>query len=177
MVLAIADAMRREPPARSVLFLFLTGEERGLLGSSYFVAEPAVPLERIVAVVNLDAGAPPAPPRTWRIAGGTDSTLGLIAAEVAEDNGWEAALSPASPNSDYWPFLARGIPSIFIIPGGEWEGVDSQEQAALRERWDHYHRASDHWAADFPFSGLRRYADFALQVGLRVADAETAAPR
>src|SRR5690606_14991674 len=43
MVLAIADALRTAPPARSVLFLFLTGEEKGLLGSSYYAAEPLIP--------------------------------------------------------------------------------------------------------------------------------------
>src|SRR5690606_22214764 len=82
MLLAIAEALAHEPPARSVLFLFFTGEERGLLGSSYYATSPLIPLERTVAVINLDAGAPPAPPRTWRVAGGTDSPPGQIAAAV-----------------------------------------------------------------------------------------------
>jgi hypothetical protein len=168
MLLAIAERMRTAPPNASVLFLFLTGEERGLLGSSYLAAHSPVPLERIRAVINLDAGAPPAPPVSWRIAGG-DSPLGAAAARVALRRGWTATLTPASPNSDHWPFLARGVPSIFIIPGEEWENVTAAERAMLRERWDRYHLPGDRWAPDFPFAGLGRYAEFALLVGLEAA--------
>ncbi|HET9983036.1 MAG TPA: M28 family peptidase [Longimicrobiales bacterium] len=171
MLLAIADALRREPPARSVLFLFFTGEERGLLGSTYYATAPAVPLARTVAVVNLDAGAPPAPPTEWRFAGGESSSLGAAAQKLAASHGWTATLGGASPNSDYWPFLQRGVPSIFIIPGAAWEGVSGAQQEALRRRWDHYHEAGDEWAADFPFAGLERYAQIALELGRTVADA------
>lgn len=165
MLLAIAEALREQPPARSVLFLFFTGEERGLLGSSYFAAHPPFPLERIRAVINLDAGAPPAPPVSWRIAGG-DSPLGETARRVAEQRGWSVTLGPANPNSDHWPFLHRGVPAIFVIPGDRWENVSDAERRVLRERWDRYHQAGDHWHPDFPFAGLGRYADFALLVGL-----------
>jgi hypothetical protein len=170
MLLAIAETLRADPPARSVLFLFFTGEERGLLGSSYFAASGAVALDRIAALINLDAGAPPAPPVSWRIAGG-DSPLGEIAQRIAASHDWTATLSTASPNSDHWPFVHRGVPSIFIIPGGEWENVDAVQRDALRERWNRYHHPADHWHADFPFAGLGRYADYALRVGLAAAGA------
>lgn len=171
MLLAMAKTLRDSPPARSVLFLFLTGEERGLLGSSYYTARPVVPLERTVAVINLDAGAPPAPARSWRVAGGTASSLGALASRVAAERGWVAEPSEASPNSDYWPFLRRGVPAVFLIPGDEWEGVDREEAERLRLRWDHYHERGDEWAADFPFAGLQRYAQFALALGRAAADA------
>jgi hypothetical protein len=169
MLLAIAEALRHEPPARSVLFLFFTGEERGLLGSSYMAAFPPVPLHRIRALINLDAGAPPAPPVSWRVAGG-DSPLGETAAVVAQRHGWSTTAGSASPNSDYWPFLQRGVPSIFIIPGDEWENTTAEQRAALRQRWDRYHQPGDHWHHDFPFAGLGRYAEFALGVALEVAN-------
>jgi hypothetical protein len=175
MLLAVAESMRDNPPARSVAFLFFTGEERGLLGSSWMAAEPPVPLDRVVGLINLDAGAPPAPPINWRIAGGTDSTLGEVAREVAQRHGWTASLSPASPNSDYWPFLQKGVPSIFIIPGDEWENTTTAERDALRRRWDRYHRADDHWHPDFPFAGLGRYAEIARLIGLEIANAGAAA--
>ena len=168
MLLAIAEAMRDSPPARSVAFLFFTGEERGLLGSAYMASAPPLPLDRVAALINLDAGAPPAPPLSWRIAGG-DAPLGSLAAAVAERYGWSAALSAASPNSDYWPFLQRGVPSIFIIPGDRWENVTPDQRDALRRQWDRYHQAGDHWHAGFPFSGLQRYATYALAVGLVAA--------
>lgn len=169
MLLAIAEAMRDAPPARSVAFLFFTGEERGLLGSAYMAAAPPLPLENIAALINLDAGAPPAPPLNWRIAGGTASPLGGLAADIAQQHGWTAVLSDASPNSDYWPFLRRDVPSIFIIPGDQWENVSPAERDALRRRWDRYHQAGDHWHSQFPFSGLSRYAEYALLIGLRAA--------
>lgn len=169
MLLAIAEAMRDSPPHRSVAFLFFTGEERGLLGSAYMASAPPLPLARVAALINLDAGAPPAPPLSWRIAGGADVPLGRLAASVAERYGWNAALSAASPNSDYWPFLQRGVPSIFIIPGDRWENVTPEQRDALRQQWDRYHQAGDHWHAEFPFSGLQRYAAYALAVGLVAA--------
>lgn len=176
MLLAIAAALRDAPPARSVLFLFFTGEERGLLGSSYYVTDPVVPLERVVAVINLDAGAPPAPPRNWRLAGGKLSTLGPRARGVVTRNGWEAELTDASPNSDHWPFLRRGVPAIFIIPGQKWEGVTRAEKEELHHRWERYHQPGDEWHPDFPFAGLQRYAEVALRIGLDVANATDYVP-
>ncbi|HEU5209815.1 MAG TPA: M28 family peptidase [Longimicrobiales bacterium] len=169
MLLSIAEALRDDPPARSVLFVFLTGEERGLLGASYFAADPPVPLENMRALINLDAGAPPAPPVSWRIALGENNPLAPVIEEVARERGWTVQLGAASPNSDYWPFLQRGVPAAFIIPGDVWENTSPEQRDALRRRWDRYHQAGDHYHPDFPFSGLQRYAEFALAVGLRVA--------
>jgi len=174
MLLAIAQSLARRPPPRSVLFLWLTGEERGLLGSDWFVANPLVPLERITGVINLDAGAPPAPSVAWRIAGGTESSLGALAVDVARRAGWEATLVPPSPNSDYFPFLRHGVPSVFLVPAPEpFEGMTAEESNDLRRRWDRYHQAGDHWAADYPFSGLARYAEYALLLGRELAERTT----
>ena len=171
MLLSIAEALRDEPPARSMLFVFLTGEERGLLGASYLASNPPVPLESIRALINLDAGAPPAPPVSWRIALGEENPLAPLFEEVAREHGWTVQLGAASPNSDYWPFLQRGVPAAFIIPGEVWENTSPGERDALRRRWDRYHQAGDHYHPDFPFSGLQRYAEFAMAVGLRAAAA------
>jgi Zn-dependent M28 family amino/carboxypeptidase len=151
-----------------VLFLFFTGEERGLLGSTYYATNPIVPLADMRALINLDAGAPPAPPLNWRIAGDS-AILGPLARDVAERHGWSVQFSAATPNSDYWPFARRGVPAAFLVPGDEWEGTSRARQAELRRRWDHYHAASDHWAEDFPFAGLARYATFALELGRAAA--------
>jgi Zn-dependent M28 family amino/carboxypeptidase len=171
MLLAIAQALRDDPPSRSSLFLFFTGEERGLLGSSYYVSAPLVPLERVVAVINLDAGAPAAPPRTWKLAGGKTSTLGTLATETAARHGSKTTLTDASPNSDHWPFLHAGVPAIFIIPGQDWEGVTRAEKEALQHRWEHYHQPADEWHPDFPLKGLQRYAEVALRIGIAAAEA------
>lgn len=168
MLLAIAQAMVRrpsEPMRHSVIFLFPTAEERGLLGSDYYVARPLWPLARTAGVINLDAGAPPAPPTSWRIAGGDRLPLGALAMDVALARGWSATTSPATPNSDYYPFVRSGVPAIFIIPGpGPYEGLTSDSSVALRRAWDHYHQAGDAWAPDFSFRGLERYAEYAYLV-------------
>jgi len=174
MLLAIAQAMQRAPrPARSFLFLFLTGEERGLLGSDWYAAHPLFPPARTAAGINLDAGAPPAPSVHWRVAGGDRSTLGATALAVAARAGWEAQTAPASPNSDYFPLLRIGVPAVFLVPGpGPFDGMTAEASNALRRRWDAYHQPPDHWHADFPFSGLVRYADYAYRLGLEVAGGE-----
>ena len=170
MLLAIAQQLRRQPPARSVAFLFFTGEERGLLGSTYYASNPVIPLESTVAVINLDAGAPPAPPIEWRLAGGAASTIGQTARTLAQTRNWKVDLGEASPNSDYWPFHQRGVPAVFLIPGAQWEGLSATQHDALRARWDRYHRADDEWSEDFPFRGLQRYAQFALILGQAIAE-------
>jgi hypothetical protein len=173
MLLGIAQLMQRNPPQRSVMLMFFTAEERGLLGSSYYASRPVIPLDRMAGLINLDAGAPPAPPISWRIAGGSSSTLGNVADSVAKAQQWTADLGAATPNSDYWPFLQRRVPSIFIIPGNKWENVTPQQQEALRAKWDRYHRADDEWSSEFPFRGLVRYAQYAYLVGRAAADAAT----
>jgi len=167
MVLAIAQAMVRggSPPRHSVILLFPTGEELGLLGSDYYVAHPLWPLDRTLGAIALDAGAPPAPPTGWRIAGGDTSRLGAVAVDVARAHGWNVTTSPATPNTDYYPFARRHVPAIFIVPGpAPYEGLTADSSAALRRHWDHYHDPADEWASDFPFAGLRRYAEYALLV-------------
>jgi Zn-dependent M28 family amino/carboxypeptidase len=170
MLLAIAQQLKRQPPARSVAFVFFTAEERGLLGSTYFASQPAFPLENTVAVINLDGGAPPAAPIEWRLAGGASNTIGETARTIATSRRWKLDLSEASPNSDYWAFHARRVPAVFLIPGAQWEGVSATQRDALRARWDRYHRADDEWHNDFPFRGLQRYAQFALAIGQALAE-------
>ena len=167
MLLALADALARDRPAHPTLFLFFTGEERGLLGSSWFAAHPPLPLEHIRVVVNLDAGAPPAPPVSWRIAT-NDTALSVMAASALEARGWAVERSPARANSDHWPLAQAGVPALFLIPGRDWEALEPEAEAALRARWDRYHQPDDEWAADFPFAGLQRYAEAALATVQRV---------
>ena len=170
MVLAIGDAFLKQRPARSVLLLFFTGEERGLLGSSYYAAHPPIPLTQMAGLINLDAGAPPVPPIEWRIAGGSETPLGTTAKTLLTARHWDVILGAASPNSDYWPFLKRSVPAIFIIPGNKWQKTTDAQRVALMQKWDHYHQAADEWKPDFPFSGLQRYAEAALIVGRAIAN-------
>jgi Zn-dependent M28 family amino/carboxypeptidase len=169
MLLAIAEAMATDtafPMRHSALFLFFAGEERGLLGSDYYVSHPAWPLDRTRAVINLDAGAPPGILTSWRIAGVESSGIAATAVRLGSERGWQITTSPARANSDYYPFIRHGVESIFLIPGsGNYEGLSADSSKALRERWDSYHQLADAWDNDFPFSGLRRYAEYAYLIG------------
>lgn len=175
MLLGIAQAFVRGDAPRlshTLLLLFFSGEERGLLGSDYYVARPAWPVSRMRLVINLDAGAPPAPPVAWRLAGVDSTGWGAVGIAVGRARGWTITTSPPKPNSDYFPFVREGVPALFIVPGpGSYEGLSEDSSNALRRRWDHYHQAADEWAPDFPFAGLARYAGYALAIA---AAADTA---
>lgn len=172
MLLAIAKGLRDPGPRHSMGFLFFTGEELGLLGSDYFTAHPPWPLDRVSAVINLDAGAPPARPTGWRVAG-HDTPLRAAAEQVGAANGLDVTTSDARPNSDYYPFARAGVEAVFLIPGpGPYQGLTQAASDSLRARWDRYHRAGDEWQYDFPFEGLDAYADFAMRIALEVSGAQ-----
>ena len=132
------------PPRRTVLFLAVTGEEKGLIGSSYFVDHPTVPLADIVADVNLDM-----PVLLYRfedmIAFGADrSTLGPIVRRAV--NGVGVGLSPDPmpeqgffTRSDHFNFVRKGIPSVFL-----WPGIKGAGKAPFEDFLAHrYHRPGD----------------------------------
>ena len=173
MLLAIARSSARAQPERPLMFLFAAAEEVGLLGSIDFVRRHPDVVSRTHAVLNIDAGAPPAPPTRWRLAAGTRSWAGAVAAAVVERHGWTHRSDPGSPNSDHWPFVARGVPAVFLIPDGGYDGLDAEATRLLIERWDRYHRPDDEWDADFPFGGLERYASLGRDIAHALAGAAT----
>ena len=182
MTLGIGEALAREQYQgrglrHSLILLFFTGEEHGLLGSDYFVTHPRWPLERIAGVVTLDGNAPAARPRSWRIAGEEGGALVALARREAEEQGWQVALAPPSPGSDYYPFVRRGVPAVFFVPGdGPYEGLSITTSDSLRAiLWGRYHQPADEYDEGFPFEGLGRYADFALAV-IRRLDASGVGP-
>jgi len=181
MLLAIAKAVATDPSRQfrhSVLFAFLVGEERGLLGADYYVHDPAWPLDRTEAVINIDAGAPPGLQVSWRLAGVDSTGLGALAIAGAAERGWSTTTSAPRANSDYYPFVRDGVPAVFIIPGPDpFEGLSADSTAVLRKRWDYYHKPADHWTEDFPFTGVARYAEYGYLIALAVDTSSTPLPR
>jgi hypothetical protein len=174
-LLEAARVLAADPPARSVAFLWVTAEEQGLLGANWFVHEPPFPLERIRAVLNIDGGAPPAPPTEWGIVGADASWAGETARRVVEERGWSVTTAGIGPQSDHWPFAQAGVAATMLFPGSTLEGLSEEEAQALTERWLHPHTPDDEWSQDFPFSGLERYAELALEIGRALAEANPAA--
>ena len=148
LVLDFAAEMKAHPEKlkRSVLFLLVTAEEKGLLGSKYFAAHPTVAAKAIVADINVDMFLPIAPLKVLRIQGIADSSLGEHAAEVARSFGVKPVADPEPLRnlfirSDQYYFIRHGVPSVimdvFFEPG-------SPEQKLFKD-WltNRYHAPSD----------------------------------
>ena len=172
-VLEIARAMAESPPAGAVIFLFPAAEEEGSLGSAWFAERPPLPRDSIAAAINLDAGAPLAPPRRWRLEGGSAHDVWHAADSVARSLGGTARLVPALANSDHWSLLSRGVPSVLLAFDDGWEGVTPEQEEALIARWWRAHRPNDEWAPGFPLAGLHRYAEFAMWLGYAISEASS----
>jgi Zn-dependent M28 family amino/carboxypeptidase len=154
----------------SLILLFPTGEEQGLLGADYFATHPTWPLARMTALFNFDANAPPGPPVSWRVAGVDDSPLVRQVESEAARRGWTTSIAPPAPGSDYFAFVQRGVPAVFFVPSdGTYEGMSITLSDSLRTSlWTHYHQRGDEYRAGFGFGGLMRYADFTRDLLLRI---------
>ena len=123
IMLETARLLTSQPaPKRSVLFVVVTGEEKGLLGSSYFAKNPTVPVMQLVANVNLDMPLILYPFADVIAFGSTHSSLGPIVETAA--NKIDISLSPDPmpeqalfTRSDHYSFVKAGIPSVFLMTG------------------------------------------------------------
>jgi Zn-dependent M28 family amino/carboxypeptidase len=167
VVLEVARALASLPsrPRRSFLFLFVTGEEKGLLGSDYFAETPTVPLRSIVADLNVDGVVPEWTLHDVEGIGMEHSTLRGDVEQAARAVGLEASPDPDPKRlffilSDQFSFIKHGIPSVFVIPGTKDERGDRTANRAKLEEWlaKHYHRPSDEWQASGRWGEAARFA-------------------
>src|SRR5690606_11340871 len=119
-LLAVARVSAREPaPKRSLLFTFVTAEESGLLGSAWFAQNPTVPLESIVANVNVDGGNLLGPTTDVVAFGEDKSSLGPMFADFVRPMGLTVAPDSRPEQgifyrSDHFSFAKAGVPALFI---------------------------------------------------------------
>jgi Zn-dependent M28 family amino/carboxypeptidase len=122
---AQAFAAQQKAPARSLVFLLVSGEEKGLLGSQYFAQHPTVPIEKIIADINIDMIGRNNPDTVSAI-GQEYSDLGTTVQQVATAHAGELKLVVAPDlwpeenlfvRSDHYSFAARGVPAIFFTTG------------------------------------------------------------
>jgi len=171
----IASALNKAgiKPRRSLLFVFVTGEEKGELGSRYFAARPTVDRKSIVADINIDMFLPLVPLKTITAYGLKESTLGDTLTEVAKAQGLTVQPDP-QPNrsvftrSDQYSFVKEGIPSIMFdvaFPG---------EEAKIEEEWlrTRYHAPSDDLKQPVNKATAGKYEDVVSAFMLAVADAQ-----
>jgi len=136
-------------PKRSVLFVAVTAEEAGLLGSDYFANHPTVPKAGIVANVNLDESAILWPLRDVIAYGAEHSTLGPLARQAAARVGIALSPDPAPEQvlfvrSDQYSFVKQGVPSVFTVVGFKSDDA-AVNPKAIWDKWEaeRYHQPQD----------------------------------
>ncbi len=166
-------------PGRSIVFLAVTAEEKGLLGSEYYAANPLYPLATTVAVLNMDALSPWGPTRDFSISG--SAKLDLLDMLVADAKAWDRSYAPDSRpeagsffRSDHFPFAKRGVPAVSFDSGEDRvEGGVAAGKAASEEYLkDRYHQPADEWDEQWPFTGLQRDLELLHKVGADLANSD-----
>jgi hypothetical protein len=162
-----------KPPRRSLLFIANTGEERGLLGADYFAEHPTVPIQRIVAAIDLDM------PLllydfTDVVAFGADhSTIARTVEQAARSLGLTVSPDPMPQEtifvrSDHYQFARRGVPAILLFTGYANGG---------KAKWDQffataYHKPNDDLAQPINWRAGARYARLNYEISRLLADAD-----
>jgi Zn-dependent M28 family amino/carboxypeptidase len=174
-ILEVAASLRAAgaKPARSVLFVAVTAEEKGLLGSSYFAAHPTVPQASIVANVNTDMFLPLFPMKTLMVLGLDESDLGDDIRAVAKDLGLGVQTDPEPQRnrfvrSDQYSFIKVGVPALAMKVGYE----PGSPEAAIAAKWtaERYHAPSDDLAQPIDMSAVGKYVDVVRTLSLRIAN-------
>ncbi len=163
---------------RSILFVAVTAEEKGLLGSRYFAAHPTVPADKIVADINLDMFLPLYPLKVIEVQGFAESSLGESVRVVARELGVEVQTDREPDQnrfirSDQYSFIRRGVPALAFKFGYEFGSPDEKTRLAwVRDR---YHRPSDDLNQPVDLEAAAKFNRVIMALLRRVAD-DTARP-
>lgn len=177
-LLEIAAAMKRDPskPKRSVVFLAVTGEEKGLVGSRYFAAHPTTHAGALVANINMDMYLPLFPLEYLVVYGAEESTLGDDAQAVAKAMGVTLMSDPRPEafsfiRSDQYSFIRTGVPAL----APKFAGPAGSTQAAIERDWrqKRYHGQADDLTQPVDIAAAERFNGFLIKLIRRVADAPT----
>jgi hypothetical protein len=162
-------------PKRSIIFLAVTAEEKGELGSRYFAARPTVPEKQIVADINLDMFMPLHALKVIEVQGLQESTLGETVREAAKDQGItvQADKEPEQNRfirSDQYSFIRQGIPALAFKFGYEF-GTPEEK---IHKDWlkDRYHKPSDDLNQPVDTAAAAQFDRVILGLITRVANAE-----
>jgi Zn-dependent M28 family amino/carboxypeptidase len=180
-LLEIARAISLSPQKtkRSIIFLFLTGEERGFLGSQFYCFNPAVPLYKTIANINIDGISLFERVRSVIGIGAELSTMGemLIKAEIpleisVEKIPHDIFRFDQFRNSDQFMFAQAGIPSILIAEGLHYETTSYEDGIKRYIRWveEKYHSPSDDLLQPMNFEAAAQHASLILQFTVSLAN-------
>jgi len=181
-MLEIAEAFAKSPtpPKRSLIFLSVTLEESGLLGSKYYVENPIVPLKNTVGTINMDAIQVIGKTRDVVVIGFGSSELEDILKAHAEQQGRIIVPEPTPENgfyyrSDHFNFARVGVPSLYAKNG--IDHIEKGEEYGRKVASDYvandYHKPSDDFDPNWDLSGNVQDAELLQQVGAELADGDT----
>jgi Zn-dependent M28 family amino/carboxypeptidase len=161
-ILEIAEAFAHQDPkpARSVVFVAVTLEESGLLGSKYYVAHPTFPMDKIAGVINLDAMSVGGKSRDFVVTGKGNSELEDMLKVHADQQG-RVLTEEGNPaggyyfRSDHFNFAKAGVPALYAKGGNDLlDGGVEAGKAASEEYAKRYHQASDEMHEGWKLDGV-----------------------
>jgi Zn-dependent M28 family amino/carboxypeptidase len=166
-------------PRRSVLFLMVTAEEQGLLGSQYYSVTPVYPLNRTVANINIDGVNQWGRTRDITVVGMGASDLDDVLREAATAQGRTLRPDPEAEKgfyyrSDHFNFAKQGVPALYVDSGVEFIGKPADYSQKKRDEYTNvdYHAPSDEVKPDWDLAGAVEDAVLMFDVGYRVANAD-----
>ncbi|HEV7645173.1 MAG TPA: M28 family peptidase [Pyrinomonadaceae bacterium] len=180
-VLGIAEALMKIPkvnrPRRSILFLFPTAEEQGLLGAEYYAHHPLVPLDKTAGNVNIDGLNIFSKTSDFVALGAERSSLLDIVADVAKERSMTVS-GDAHPEqgsfyrSDHFPFAKVGVPSISLKEGNKFidKPADYGDKVFDEFNTKNYHQPSDEFGEWWNFESMIQECEIGLAIGLKIAN-------
>lgn len=177
-LIELAEAFQKlkRPPLRSIVFLAVTGEEQGLLGSEYYAAQPLFPPAKTAAVINMDALNIYGRMKDITVIGYGLSELDQYIEAAAKEQGRTVNPDPTPEKgsyfrSDHFPFAKQGIPAVY--PGGGTDSVEHGKEWTLakREKFtaENYHKPSDEFDPNWDLTGAIEDLRLLFKVGCRLA--------
>jgi Zn-dependent M28 family amino/carboxypeptidase len=164
-------------PERTILFLAVTAEEKGLLGSEFYAANPLFPLGKTVGVINMDGGSIAGATKNFTISG--TAKLGLLddLTKLAGAAGRSYTPDPHPESggfyrSDHFPFAKRGVPAISFDGGNDLVngGIARGEELSKAYVKDRYHQPADEWSPDWDLTGMQNDLGLLYTLGSNLAN-------
>jgi Zn-dependent M28 family amino/carboxypeptidase len=178
-LLELAQAFTKlpAPPRRSVVFLAVTAEEQGLLGSKYYAENPIYPPAKTVAVINMDAMNVLGQTKDVTVIGLGMSSLDDHVKTVAAEQQRTVRPDPQPEKgfyyrSDHFNFAKAGVPALYVDSGVEYVGKPEGWGLQMQEKYtaENYHKPSDQYDSSWDLSGLVQDSQLLFTVGYRVAN-------
>lgn len=177
LMLETARVLAAKPPKRSILFVAVGGEERGLLGSDYFAQHPTRPRASLAANLNLDMPLFLFPAADVVAFGAEHSSLGAMAQAAAEAEGLRLGPDPLPDEvifirSDQYSLVRQGVPALFLVPGfASSDPAIDGGRAFHGFLGTHYHKPSDDLRLPVDWDSAERFLRINARLGADIADA------